>query len=131
MFGRRSRIVFIRLQCLCLSYTLPRLQCCVRSCFILLRSQLMSLKNYSVMQAPVLGVRIRIVTMQILQLASYYSLALRLQCLQLRIHTRVIYVYCSGFGSSYSVLAFVYAAPVREHRRSAGPDPRIFTIPTI
>jgi hypothetical protein len=71
MFGRRSRIKFIRLQCLCLSYTLLRLQCHFRSCFIALRSQFMSQKNYSVMPAPVLGVRIRIVAMRILLLALY------------------------------------------------------------
>jgi hypothetical protein len=73
MFGRRSRIVFIRLRCLCLSYTLLRLQCYFRSCFRVLRSWFMSLKNYSVMPAPVLGVRIRIVAMRILLLASYIN----------------------------------------------------------
>jgi hypothetical protein len=72
MSGRQSRIVFIRLRCLCLSYTL-----------------------------------------------------LQLQYIRLRNLMSVICVYCSSSGSFYSVLAFIYAAPVWEHRHSAGPDPRI------
>jgi hypothetical protein len=72
MFGRRSRIVLIWLRHICLLYTLLRLQCYFWSYFRVLWSQLMSLKNYSVMPAPVLGVQIRIVAMRILLLASYY-----------------------------------------------------------